>query len=296
MPPLHRAFAPDHGPCRRRGRNAAPAWGALLVAAVGLPILGCNRGPARSALAEADEALTAARPALERYLPAELARLEGERAEARARLAEGRYTDALRIAQRLPGRVAIAASQAEARRVELGPLWKQLGGSVRLGLETLAGRLAELASSRRWPRGFAGEAALAAARAELASAHDLWQRSQAASDSDPLRAVDLAREAQGKLDALAASLTPGARAAAGLPTATVPQPAATTPTATKAAATAAAATPAAAGPAAPPPPPEPDPSAPASDRPAPASDAPAQPPTPTTTLAAEPPPPLQGER
>jgi hypothetical protein len=250
--------------------------------------LGCNRGPARAALAEADEALAAARPALERYLPEDLARLEGERAEARARLAEGRYTDSLRIAQRLPGRIAIAASQAEARRFELGPAWKQLGGSIRLGLDTLGGRLDEIASRRRWPRGFAGEAGVAEAKAELASAQQLWKRSQDLSESDPLRAVELAREAQAKLEALAAKLTPGAQPA--VPPAVAAAAAAASP----APARPPAASPTPARPATGSPPPE-SVAVPGGEGPLPAAETAAPPPTPTTTLAAEPPPP-EGER
>ena len=96
---------------------------AFLALAAALPLaLGCNKGPARTALAEADQALTAARPTLERYLPEELARLDADTAAARARLAEGRYTDALRIAQELPDRIAVAAASAELRRSELAPV------------------------------------------------------------------------------------------------------------------------------------------------------------------------------
>ncbi len=79
---------------------------------------GCNKGPARTAIAESEQALAAARPDLERYAPKELAAIASDLGAARGRLAAGQYTDALRIAQRLPERIALATAQAESRKRE----------------------------------------------------------------------------------------------------------------------------------------------------------------------------------
>ncbi len=103
----------DGGAGGRRAR-AAPALLALVSLLVSSGA--CNKGPARTALAEVDQALAVARPELERYVPAELVRIDADAAEARARLAHGRYTDALRIAQELPGRIALAATAADAQQ------------------------------------------------------------------------------------------------------------------------------------------------------------------------------------
>ena len=211
MTPAPATEAADRGSGPQRASWAV----AVLVLATTLPLApGCNKGPTSTALAEADQALAAARPALERYLPEELARLDADGAAARARLAEGRYTDALRIAQELPERIAVAAASAEAKRSELAPAWTQLAGSVHLGLETLGARLAEIETTRRWPRAFGGAAALEGAKVELAAARDLWRRAEQAHQGDEAQAVRMAREAQGRLEALAARLTPAARSVA----------------------------------------------------------------------------------
>jgi hypothetical protein len=85
--------------------------GASLVALVVLA--GCNRVPAEEALAEAEETLAVARPALPRE---EVPAFERALDQARAALAEGRYTDSLRITQELPSHIHAAIARAADRR------------------------------------------------------------------------------------------------------------------------------------------------------------------------------------
>ena len=50
-------------------RHLTRGIAALAVASLALLAVACNKGPAEAALAEADQALAAARPDLERYAP-----------------------------------------------------------------------------------------------------------------------------------------------------------------------------------------------------------------------------------
>jgi hypothetical protein len=88
---------------------------AALLFLSGLTILGCNRVPAEEALAAADRALEGARSHLREFTPDKLAVLEHSLEEARVAYAEGRYTDALRVAQELPNRIHDAVEVADGR-------------------------------------------------------------------------------------------------------------------------------------------------------------------------------------
>jgi hypothetical protein len=88
-----------------------------VVAVAGLVLLGCNRAPAEEALAEAERTLEDARSHVEEFAPERLAALERSLEEARTALAEGRYTDALRVAQELPNRIHEAIEVADQREL-----------------------------------------------------------------------------------------------------------------------------------------------------------------------------------
>jgi hypothetical protein len=88
-----------------------------VVVAAGLVLLGCNRAPAEEAIAEAERVLEDARSHIGEFAPERLADLERSLEEARAALAEGRYTDALRVAQELPGRIHDAVEAADRREL-----------------------------------------------------------------------------------------------------------------------------------------------------------------------------------
>jgi hypothetical protein len=90
---------------------------AKVVVAAGLVLLGCNRAPAEEALAEAEQTLEGARTHIEEFAPERLAALERSVQEARVALGAGRYTDALRMAQELPGQIHDAIEAADRREL-----------------------------------------------------------------------------------------------------------------------------------------------------------------------------------
>jgi hypothetical protein len=165
----------------------------------------CNKGPARAAIAETDQALALARPELERYAPEDLARITAEADAARGRLAAGQYTTALRIAQTLPERIAQASAKASARRDALTPAWTGIAGSLPASIEALRARMAELDASH-WPRGF-DPTAIDAVKAELGGVQAARARAEAAFRAGDVReAVRIGTDAQARAAALATRL------------------------------------------------------------------------------------------
>lgn len=179
---------------------------ALSVVSLALLALACNRGPAEDALAIADQEIAAARPELERYAPGELAGLESAVRQARAQVVQGRYTEALRVAQGMPERVRAALAVAAAQKEEQAAAWQGLAQSVGRLEETIATRIAWLAEARRLPRGM-DEAGLAAAPAELESLKRAWTDAAAAfQGGDVATAVRAGREVEARAEALGTRL------------------------------------------------------------------------------------------
>ena len=180
--------------------------GAALAVACLASALACNKGPARDALAETEQAIEAARPQLEAYAPEDLAALRVEVQQARAELDAGRYTGALRLAQRLPGRVQAAVEKAARREGELVADWATLRGDLPAVQRAVAARLDELSQRKPPARGFDGDA-LSSARTELVELTEAWSRATAAFGSGQVsRALEDGRQVKARTDALAARL------------------------------------------------------------------------------------------
>jgi hypothetical protein len=177
------------------------------------PAIACNHRPARDAIDETEQALAAARPQLESYAPQDLAALRVALRQARAELGEGRYTDALRLAQRLPGRIRAAVEKATRRKGELVADWAELSGELPAVQRGIAAKLDELSQRMAPARGLDGDT-LTAARTELVDLTEAWSRATAAFGSGQVsRALEDGREVKARTDALAArlGLTPAPR-------------------------------------------------------------------------------------
>jgi hypothetical protein len=181
---------------------------AFVVAFLAVVAVACNKGPAEEALAEADQALAAAKPDLEKYVPEELAPITSAAQQARALLDQGRYTDALKAAQGLPSKIRAAKAAAAAKHEQLVAAWNELSGSVPKLVKGVTARVAELVAARKLPRGM-DEAGFATAQADLGSATRAWTEATAAFQGGDLpKAVETARDAKAKAEALAGMLGP----------------------------------------------------------------------------------------
>jgi hypothetical protein len=198
----------------RRLKKDRAALAAVLVALAGVA---CNKGPAQEALAEADRALAAARPDLEKYAPELLAEITAATGEARANLEAGRYTEALRVAQDLPLEIQTAAAAAAVARNELTARWKEASATLPGLVQAITARFADLDAAKKLPKGV-DAAAFAAARNDLESVNQAWSEATAAfAGGDVPRAVRTARDVQAKAETLAGMLGLAAAPAAAAP-------------------------------------------------------------------------------
>lgn len=199
--------------------------GPVLAVLGALAALACNRVPAEEAIQAAERALAAA-PELEAWVPEERAAVTEALDQARASLAEGRHTDALRAALPLPDRVAAAKQLAARRERQSAEAWQALAAELPGRLEAVRSRLALLIPPDAEP-----SERLLAARQELAGLGEAWAEAAAAHGAGELAgALAAAQALKPKLDALAARLAPR-RAAPAPAVAPAATPAPTTPTA-----------------------------------------------------------------
>jgi hypothetical protein len=153
----------------------------LVVFGLSLGLLpGCNKGPALEAIAAAERELAAA-PELAQHEPAEHAAISLALKQARASLDEGRYTDALRVAQALPDRVAAAAQSAARRKQQAQAEWGALAAALGPRLAALEARITALAAAGLAPERLApARAELAAVSQSLAEAKAAFERGEIA--------------------------------------------------------------------------------------------------------------------
>jgi hypothetical protein len=175
--------------------RAGVALSAVLLLVVS-SIAGCNKAPAVEALAEVESSLEASRPTLERHNPEDLRRLAGAVTEARRSLDEGRYTEALKVAQRLPSRIDAALVGALARRDALAADWDEVSAPLPGLLARLRRRVARLGPPVPTEQGAAPEPAWhARARADMAALDRAWAWARARyEEGDAPAATAAARE------------------------------------------------------------------------------------------------------
>jgi acetylornithine deacetylase/succinyl-diaminopimelate desuccinylase-like protein len=187
---------------RQRTRGIA----GIALMSLALLALGCNKGPAEAALKAADEALAAARPEVQRYVPEELTSLDAAVQAARSELEKGNYTEALKAAQRLPERIQAAVDAAAERKAQLTATWTALTVGLPGLVQSITEKVTALAAARSLPKGMTKDA-LASARADLESVSEAWTAATAAfQGGDIPRAVETAQDVKGRAEALARTL------------------------------------------------------------------------------------------
>lgn len=178
-------------------KDNVPRVSVALALVVSLLAAACNKGAAEEALAIAQESLDDARPRLQSYAPEELEVLGKDLDRARGDLEAGLYTDALRVAQELPGRVRAELDRAERRRLEVETEWSELSTRVPSRLLQLRARLSRLPPST----------AAKGAADDIAAAAQAYDRAlEAHRDGDLTAAVTRATEGEARLDKAQAAL------------------------------------------------------------------------------------------
>ena len=187
-------------------RHLTKGIATLAVASLALFAGACNTGPAEAALNAADQALAAAKPEIEKYVPEELGSLTAAAQAARSELEKGNYTEALKAAQDLPAKIEAALAAAAAKKDQMVAAWNEVSGSLPGAVQAITDKLTGLAAAKALPKGMTRDM-LAAAQTDLGSVTQAWNEATAAfQGGDIPRALETAEGVKAKADALAGML------------------------------------------------------------------------------------------
>jgi len=187
-------------------RHLTKGAAALAVVSLVLFSVGCNKGPAEAALNATDQALAAARPEIEKYLPDELAPLTNAAQAARSEFEKGNYTEALKAAQDLPARIQATLAAATARKDQLAATWNELSSSLPGQLQAIQERVAGLAAAKALPKGMTRDM-LATAQTDLGTVTQAWTEATTAfQGGDIPGALATAQDVKSRAAALAGML------------------------------------------------------------------------------------------
>ena len=152
---------------------AAAAACAVLVA--------CNaeKGPADVALKAADQAITAAAPEAEKYVPEQLTACKDALKAAQDQFAKGDYKGALAAATELGNKAKDLVAAAAAKKDELTKSWTDLSGSLPQMVEAIKSRVDILGKAKKLPKGM-DAAKLTQAKDGLAGITKSWEEASAA--------------------------------------------------------------------------------------------------------------------
>jgi hypothetical protein len=187
-------------------RHLKKGIAALAVVSLALFAAGCNKGPAQAALAVADQALAAATPEIQKYVPEELGALTSAAQAARSEFEKGNYTEALKAAQALPAQIQAALAAATVKKDQMVAAWNDLSGSLPGTVQAITGKLTGLAAAKALPKGMTQDM-LATAQTDLGSVTQAWTEATAAfQGGDIPKALKTAQDVKTKADALARML------------------------------------------------------------------------------------------
>jgi len=183
---------------------------ALAVAGVAFLAVACGKGAAEQALAAAGTALEQATPDIQKYLPGELKALTDGMASTKAAFEKGDYSAALTSAQGLLPKIQAAVAAAGKKKDELMAAFNSLKGSLPATVQSLTGRLGQLASAKSLPKGL-DQATVEAAQANLGTVTQSWTDALAKFESgDIVTAVTQANDVKTKVEELAKVFLPAA--------------------------------------------------------------------------------------
>ncbi len=159
---------------------AAAAACALLVAC------SSDKGPADLALKAADQAVTAAAPEAEKYVPDQLASVQAALKAAQDQFAKGDYKGALAAANDVAAKAKDLVAAAAAKKEELTKAWTDASGSLPKMIEAIKSRVDILGQSKKLPKGM-DAAKLTQAKDGLATLTSSWDAASAAFGSGDLQ-------------------------------------------------------------------------------------------------------------
>ncbi len=170
----------------------------------------CGKAPAEAALKASDTALEAARPQVEKFVPAEWKSLSDEAAAAKALFEKGDYKEAMTAAQGLLPKIQAAVTAAGAKQQELTAAFEGMKASLPTTLEALGKQLETYAAMKKLPAGV-DKAAVTAAQADLPNVSQAWGEAvKAFEGGDLIKAFESGMAVKGKVEEMARTFLPTA--------------------------------------------------------------------------------------
>ena len=158
------------------------------AAAACVVLVACNadKGPADLALKAADQAITAAAPEAEKYVPEQLAAAKDALKAAQDQFAKGDYKGALAAATELGNKAKDLVAAAAAKKDELTKAWTEMSGSLPQMVEAIKSRVEILGKAKKLPKGM-DAATLTQAKDGLAGITKSWEEASAAFSAGNLK-------------------------------------------------------------------------------------------------------------
>ena len=149
----------------------------LLVA--GLAACNADKGPADTAIKAADQAIAAAAPEAEKYVPGRLTAARDSLKVAQDQFAKGDYKGALAAATELGNRAKDLVTATAAKKDELTTAWNELAASLPQTVASIQAKVEELGKMKKLPKGM-DAAKLTQAKEGLAGITKAWEEASAA--------------------------------------------------------------------------------------------------------------------
>ena len=181
----------------------------VAMAAIALAACAGQKQPAQKLISDIDTTVTAASTEAAKYVPDQLADVQGKFGALQASFDKGDYAAVVTAGPAVLGAAQTLATAAAAKKDEilkaLNDEWAVLAGSLPGNMTAIQSRI-DLLSKKSGKKSAAG-IDLNAAKAGLSDAMSLWSKAQAAFASGSLdEAVRTAKDVKARTDALAASL------------------------------------------------------------------------------------------
>jgi predicted small secreted protein len=152
---------------------------ACVLLVVGFAACNTDKGPADLAIKAGDDAITAAAPEAEKYVPDQLTAARDAVTAAKDKFAKGQYKEALAAGKELTNTASALVAATAAKKDELTKAWNDLAASLPQTVVSIQAKIEELGKAKKLPKGM-DKAMLAQAQEGLAGITKAWDEASAA--------------------------------------------------------------------------------------------------------------------
>jgi hypothetical protein len=161
-------------------------------------MIACSKAPAEAALKSAEQAVDAARPVAEKFVPDQMKSLSAALADAKDKFGKGDYAGTLAAAKDIPAKASEVVAAAKAKKEELTKAWEGLSKDVTASISAITAKVGELMAMKKLPKGM-DKAKVDGAKAALDAANTAWgQAAEAAKAGNWTEAMQKGGEVKAK--------------------------------------------------------------------------------------------------